>query len=163
MASVRWQPYRLGVVSVRAESLTMNITDLRQQAESGNVAAQAILGTCYLDGVDFEVNYHEAFRLLSAAADRGASRAVVNLARMHAEGLGTSKNLSEAIRLYKAAAKAGEFLAQLELGRIYSRGISVPADPDAARRWYSAAIAQEGRVDDCAELQEAKAYLAGAQ
>jgi len=34
-----------------------------------------------LEGIGVAVDYQEAFRLLSGAADRGASRAVANLAR----------------------------------------------------------------------------------
>jgi TPR repeat protein len=113
-----------------------------------------------LDGVDIAVDYKEAFRLLSIAADRGAPRAMANLARMYAEGLGLPKDLPQAVHLYEKAAKTGEFLAQIELGRIYSRGLGVAADPEAAIRWYSAAAAQEGRVEKCEELEEAKAYVA---
>ncbi len=69
----------------------MNILDLRQEAESGNVAAQSILGICYLDGVETQVDYALARRFLSAAAAKGASRAMVGLARIHAEGLGVPK------------------------------------------------------------------------
>ena len=79
----------------------MNIAELKREAESGSVVSQSVLGICYLYGRDVEVNHQEAFRLLSSAAERGASRAVVNLARMFAEGLGTPKNLPEAIRLYR--------------------------------------------------------------
>jgi TPR repeat protein len=136
----------------------MDITDLRKKAESGSCVAQSILGICYLDGVDVEVNYREAFRLLSAAAKQGASRAVINLARMYAEGLGIQKDMSEAVRLYKSVSGA-EFLALVALGRIYARGTEVPADSAEALRWYSAAAAWEGRVADCEEIKEAKAYV----
>jgi len=91
----------------------MNIPHLRQEVASGNCVAQAILGICYLDGIDTEVDYKEAFRLLSAAVVRGASRAVVNLARMYSEGLGIPQNVHEAIRLYEMAAAAGDSLARL--------------------------------------------------
>jgi uncharacterized protein len=149
----------------------MNLQDLRRRADSGSHVDQSVLGLCYLYGVDVEVDYKEAFRLLSLA---GTSRAVANLARMYAEGLGISKDLAEAIRLYKAVAKF-EFRAQLELGRIYSRGVGVPTDHDEALRWYSAAAARDD--DDCVEdpinaafvgsgtfeeVQEAKAYVANA-
>ena len=149
----------------------MDIQNLRKGADSGSCVDRAVLGICYLYGIDVEVDYKEAFRLLSSA---GTSRAVTNLAWMHEEGLGIPKNLPEAIRLYKAVAKF-EFRAQLELGRIYSRGIGVPADPDEALTWYSAAAARE--ADDCVddpvtgafvgsgtfdEIQEAKAYVASA-
>ncbi|MGZ4828201.1 MAG: tetratricopeptide repeat protein [Candidatus Angelobacter sp.] len=140
----------------------MDISDLRKKAGSGSVVAQSILGICYLDGTEVEVNYPEAFRFLSAAAEKGASRAIANLARMHAEGLGIPKNVPEAIHLFERAAKAGEFLAQIELARIYSRGVSVPVDRVAALRWYSAAVTQENKISDCEELQEAKAYVANA-
>jgi TPR repeat protein len=140
----------------------MNISDLRQKADSGSVVAQSVLGICYLDGTNVEVNYQEAFRLLSAAAEKGAPRAIANLARMHATGLGIPKNLPEAIRLFEKSAKAGEFLAQIELARIYSRGTDVPIDRGIALLWYSAAAIQEGRVGDCDELREAKAYVASA-
>ena len=137
----------------------MNIADLRKKAESGNVVAQTVLGICYLDGIDVAVDYKEAFRLLSAAADQGAPRALGNLARMHAEGLGVPKNVPKAVPLYESAAEAGEFLAQVALGRLYSRGEGIPADPVTALRWYSAAAAQEGRVADCEGLREAKGYV----
>ena len=143
------------------ENLTLNISDLREKADSGSAVAQTILGTCYLAGTDVEVDYEEAFRLLWAASGQGASRATVNLAHMYAEGLGIPKNQSEAIWLYEAAAKSGEFLAQIELARIFAGGTNVPADPSAARSWYSAAIAQADRLAGCEEeLREAKAYLA---
>jgi TPR repeat protein len=150
----------------------MNIQELRKQADSGSRVNQSVLGLCYLYGVDVQIDYQEAFRLLSLA---GTSRAVANLARMHAEGLGLPKNMAEAIRLYKAVGKS-EFRAQLELGRIYSRGLGVPTDTVEALRWYSAAAARED--DDCVddpitaafvgsgtseEIHEAKAYVASAK
>ena len=149
----------------------MNIQALRRGADSGSRVDQSVLGLCYLYGVDVEVDYREAFRLLSLA---GTSRAVANLARMYAEGLGISKDLAEAIRLYKAVGKS-EFRAQLELGRIYSNGIGVAPDPDEAVKWYSAGAARgdDDYVDDpinaafvgsgtFEEVQEAKAYVANA-
>jgi uncharacterized protein len=114
----------------------MNIRELREKAESGGCIAQTVLGICYLDGIGTEVDYREAFRLLSDAATQGAPRAIANLARMHADGLGIPQNNREAIRLYEVAADAGEFLAQIELGRIYSRGTCVPPNSATARRWY---------------------------
>jgi TPR repeat protein len=150
----------------------MNIPELQRAAESGSVVAQSMLGLCYLYGHGVEVDYKEALRLLSIAMDKGASRAIVNLAHMYAEGLGVPKDLPKAIRFYEAVAKA-EVRAQLELGRMYSRGVGVPANPEVALRWYSAAAARDDGVDDSAtaafvgaltfdEIKEAKAYVASA-
>jgi TPR repeat protein len=150
----------------------IDIQKLHEGTASGDGIAQAILGICYLHGFKVEVNYEEAFRLLSPLSQR--SRAVTNLARMYAEGLGIPKDVNEAIRLYKNSAKS-EFRAQLELGRIYSRGIGVPIDHKEALQWYSAAAMRDDNdyVDDpiiaalvgsgtSEEVQEAKAYVTNA-
>jgi len=147
----------------------MDIPDLRKAADSGNPAAQSMLGVCYLHGIEVDINYDEAFRLLSVAK---TSRGVVNLAWMYAEGLGVPKDMAQAIRLYKRVAKV-EFRAQLELGRIYSRGNEVPVDLQEALKWYSAAAArnENSYVGDAAtaafagsatqqEIQEAKDFVA---
>jgi uncharacterized protein len=150
----------------------LNIQKLRRGADSGSRVDQAVLGICYLYGVDVEVDYKEAFQLLSLPR---TPRATVNLARMYAEGLGIPQDTAEAIRLYKEAAAKDEFRAQLELGRIYSRGVGIPADRDEALKWYSAAAARKD--DDCVddpvtaafvgsgtleEIHEAKTYVANA-
>lgn len=137
----------------------MNIAELEQKADAGSVVAQSILGLCYLEGHETNVNYAEAFRWLSAASNNGASRATAGLARMYAHGLGITRDLPKAIDLYKRAAEAGEFLAQVELGRLYSRGEEVPLDDKAALKWYSMAAAQQSSVENCAELREAIAFM----
>jgi TPR repeat protein len=104
----------------------VNISDLRRKAKLGSAVAQSILGARYLKGI--EADHKEAFRLLSSAAQQGASRAKTNLAHVYAEGLGTEKSLPEAVGLYEAAAEAGEFLAQIALGRMYSGGAGVAAN-----------------------------------
>jgi len=71
------------------------------------------------------------------------------------ESLGIHRELS----LYESSAVKGEFLAQIELGRIFSGGIEVPRDQQTACKWYALAAEQEGRVEDCPELSEAKAYI----
>ncbi len=138
----------------------MDIDELRRRADAGNVASQSILGILYLEGRDTEANYAEALRLLSAAAAKGASRAMLNLARMHHEGIGTPADPMEASRWYEQAARRGEFLAQVALARMYAKGSPMKADPVQAAKWYRAAAAQEGKVEDGAELSEAKAYIA---
>jgi TPR repeat protein len=136
----------------------VNIRELQRKAESGSTSAQCILGICYLDGVDVDVDFERAFRLLSAAAAKGASRAILNLARMHACGLGIPADIPESIRLYESVGEA-EFLAAIQLGRIYSRGSGVTADKSKAVRWYRSAILQSGDIADSDELREAKSYL----
>lgn len=137
----------------------MKIFEMRQKAESGNVAAQTALGINYLHGINTEVNYEEAIRFLTRAADKGASRAIYNLARVYYVGMGVPRDLARALDLFEAAARAGELLAQIELGRIYSQGLGVLPDHQLAKKWYSAAASQEGSIGDCDKLREAKTFL----
>src|SRR5262249_55770649 len=140
----------------------MDISELRRKAASNSVVAQSILGICYLDGIEVEVNYQKAYRLLSATSDQGAPRATAHLARMYAARLGVSKDLFTAVRLFEKSAEAGEFLAQIELARIYAHGNGVPVDRNAAVRWYSLAVAQANKVGESDALSEAKTYIEGA-
>ena len=141
----------------------MNITDMRRKAEAGSCVAQSVLGACYLYGEEVDTDYKEAFRYLSAAAEQGASRAVLNLGRMHAKGLGVPQNVPEAIRLYEAvggpASSTDAFAARIELGRIFALGRGVSIDREAALKWYSAAI-DVAPDDDSEDLSEARAYVA---
>jgi uncharacterized protein len=146
--------------------MSLNISELRRGAEAGSCADQCVLGLCYLYGTEVEVNYQEALRWLSAAAEQGASRAVLNLGYMYAKGLGTTKNMPEAIRHFEAVARPADssdaFLARMELGRLFARGEGVPVDRKAALEWYSSAIAiapPEGFAD---EFQEARGFVASA-
>jgi len=141
----------------------MDIEELRRKAEIGSCVAQTILGISYLYGYDVEVDYKEAFRLLSAA---GTSRANLNLGIMHAKGLGIPQNIPEAIRLLEAVAKPPDstdaFAARIELGRLYSAGSGVSVDSANALRWFKAAIALASDDKDSEGLREAKSYVAQA-
>ncbi len=139
-----------------------NITEIRKRAEAGSCVAQSILGISYLHGIDVGVDYKEAFRFLSAAANQGASRPLLNLAHMYAKELGIPQDLPQAIRLLEAVARPGAssdaFAARIELGRIFSRSLGILADTDAAVQWYSAAVAV-APDEDCEEVREARAYI----
>jgi uncharacterized protein len=141
----------------------MDLLELRRKAKSGNCASQSILGCYYLYGGDgIAVDYEQALRFLSAAGDQGASRAIANLAYMYERGLGTPQDLTKAIQLYERVGNV-EFFAAVALGRIFCKGLGVPTSPERALQWYSVAAAFEGRVADCEELNEARAYVAKGQ
>jgi TPR repeat protein len=144
--------------------MPLNIEEIRQKAEAGSCANQCMLGICYLNGHDVELDYNEAFRWLSAAAAQGATRALLNLSYMHAQGLGIPRNLPEAARLLTAVATPSDssdaFAARIELGRIFSK--QIPVNADEALRWYSAAIALGSDDEDSEQLREARAYVANA-
>jgi TPR repeat protein len=137
----------------------MDMTDLRTSAESGSLPAQAILGISLLVGIDCAIDYAEAFRWLSIASTRGASRAMAHLGTMYERGLAVPADLERARELYEGAATRGEFLACVWLARLLAReGASAP-DQEGALRWYREALSQADRVQDSPELEEARTYV----
>ena len=136
---------------------------MRRKADDGSCVSQCMLGLCYLYGIDVEINYGEAFRFLSAAADQHSSRAVLNLARMYAQGMGMQQDVPKAIMHFEAVARPSDssdaFPARIELGRIFSRGLGVPVDKGVALKWYSSALEIAVEGDDPEEMQEAREYI----
>ncbi|HET8706866.1 MAG TPA: hypothetical protein VFM46_11255, partial [Pseudomonadales bacterium] len=113
-------------------------------------------GMCYLDGVDVEENYPEAFRWLSIAADKGSPRAISNLGVCYLEGWGTERDQAKAIALFLQAAKKGEFMPKILLARIYADEQNV----ESAMFWYQEALGDREHVDADEEIAEAVEYLA---
>lgn len=136
-----------------------DIRDIRKKGEAGSVVAQTVLGVSYLHGINVEADYEEAFQWLTEAS------AKVHLGRwltwhMYERGLATAVDIEEAARLYERGALAGEFLGCVFLARIFASGARRVIDQSAALRWYRRAADQRNQVANCAELQEAAAYIA---
>lgn len=133
----------------------IDISKIRQAAERGIASAQLQLGLALLDGRDVPADPVEAFHWLSAAAEQGAPRAIVRLARMHLRGVGTAENKELAVTLLEQAAAGGEFMACIELARMRV----TTGDVRGAKRWYEAALAQKERVEAPSEIEEAREFL----
>lgn len=140
--------------------LNLDIARIRQDAEAGSCVSQCQIGLCYLYGLNVEVNYPEAFRFLSAAAEQGASRAILNLGRMYAQGFAVEQNASEAMRRFENVAwnTVDAFPARIEMGRLYARGLGVPVDKDKALHWYSLAL-EVAEGEDEEDVNEARVYM----
>jgi uncharacterized protein len=136
--------------------MPLDFETLKHRATDGNPAAMTILGICYLNGIEIGQDFKEALTYLSRAASLGVPRAMAYLSRMYSHGLGVDADLNVASRLAESAAQAGEFLAQVEFARICLRR----NDRDSALQWFQAAAAQAENLEDCEELQEARAYIA---
>jgi len=128
-------------------------------ADPGNVVSQGFLGIMYLHGDDgVPQNYGEAFRLLTKAADQGASRPCVWLGTMYEGGMGIPVDLERARRLYQRGAERGELFGCVFLARLLASGRLGSVDQSGALRWYRAALSLSG-VAHCVELDEARAYV----
>jgi TPR repeat protein len=71
-----------------------------------------------------------------AAAERGDSKAMLELGVLYANGVGGSRNYAEALRWYRLAAAKGERRAMHNIGYMHENGLGVPASHDEAIRWY---------------------------
>jgi TPR repeat protein len=140
-----------------------DIYEMHRKAKTDSCVAQTFLGLNYLYGDDIEVNYEEAFKLLSAAAKQGGSRATIGLASMYAKGLGIPGDVNEAIRLLESVAAPANgpdaSAARIQLARLYSQGLGIRVDIEKAIRWYESALAIATGKEDPRDLQEAKTYL----
>jgi TPR repeat protein len=144
--------------------MALNINDVRREAVAGSCVAQGVLGTCLLYGIEVELDYAEAFRWLSAAAEQHASRPTLHLAYMHQQGLGIPVNPQQAIKLFTAVATPSDstdaFAARIELGRTFAKGLGVPVDEGEAEKWYLAALAVAEEDDEPEKIEEAKGFVA---
>jgi uncharacterized protein len=143
--------------------MALNINDMRRKAEAGSCVAQGVLGTCLLYGIEVEIDYAEAFKWLSAAAEQRASRPTLHLAYMHQQGLGIPVNPKQAIKLFTAVATPSDstdaFAARIELGRVFATGLGVPVDEGEAEKWYLAALAVAAEDDEVEKVEEARGFV----
>ena len=80
------------------------LADLRATAETGDAAAQFILGGMYVTGVGVPQDAAEAAAWYRRAAEQGHTRAQYNLGGMYAEGLSVPPDAVEALMWLTIAA-----------------------------------------------------------
>jgi TPR repeat protein len=88
-------------------------------------------------------DYVSAMAELHPLAEKGDSRAQVELGRMFARGRGTSPDDVEAVRWYRKAAEANDPIGQYLLGYMYAKGRGVDLDNSTAVFWYRRAAEQD--------------------
>jgi TPR repeat protein len=112
--------------------------ELQEQAEKGDVGAQAKLARSFWD----EGNYDEAKKWYLKAAEQNDASAQHGLGVMYVFGQGVEQNYTEAIKWFGLAAAQGDAESQFSLGMRYSRGDSVPQDFAEAIKWFNLSASQ---------------------
>ena len=113
-----------------------------QAAGRGEPVAQYLLGTLYQKGPQrpgITADPPRAFKLFTAAAEKGNIKAMHNLAIAYAEGLGTEKDEAKAAHWFQRAAERGYVDSAFDLAVLYERGLGVKQSLNDALRWYSIA------------------------
>lgn len=115
---------------------------LRIDATNGDPAAQHLLASKYLLGVDREIDPALAAVWFKKAAQQGNADAQYALGVLYLNGgRGVPKNLSAARGWFVLAAKQGSAGALQRLGEIYDQGQGVERDPVRAKRYFDMSAA----------------------
>lgn len=89
-----------------------------------------------LDGVNTEVNYTKARKILSQLASQGYAPAMRTWGTIYNNGLGVIVNKEKAFKAYYKAAKYGDAKSMTNLGLMYQNGDYVTIDFKKAMVWY---------------------------
>lgn len=121
---------------------SIDIQVLKQDAQRGDVNAQARLGALYYLGEGVAQSYPEAVKWYRKAAKQGHASAQFLLGSCYYYGEGVMKSYSEAVKWYRKAAEQGNADAQYALGGCYYHGEGVAQSYSEAVRWYRKAAEQ---------------------
>lgn len=141
-------PYPSGVSSgtlcstlsneTRVGGVTLTLQRLQEQALTGDVRAQACLGSWFA----YWGSYRRSYGWFLVAAYGGNPFAEFNLGVLYDKGWGAKRDEKQAARWYGKAARQGLANAQFNLASLYEHGLGVAHDPKKAARWYRAAAEQ---------------------
>lgn len=135
-------------------TLAADITQLTEQAKSGDTDAQYYLGKLYYGGEEVEQNYAKAFYWIKKSAlgdidDKESSFNIDNaagdadaqfmLGKMYASGEGVDGNYDLATQWLVKAASSGSTDKQYDLAELYISGQLIPQDITQGFYWHSRA------------------------
>lgn len=138
---------------------TMNLQETIAEARAGSTVSQSILGISYLHGNDVDQDYTEAFRWLTLAAEKGASRSLYHLGLMYEQGLYGPIDLEQAFDCFHRAAMREEVSAYIHVARMLRHGSGTVADQNAARQWYVRILDEVKRGWTFEYAEEARAFV----
>lgn len=111
-------------------------TKLVELAESGNAAAQNLLGYCYLEGDGVKKDEKKAFYWLNKAAEQNNLKALNSIGSCYENGNGVEKDEFQAYSFYKKAALRGMPNAFVNVAQCYLNGVGTNRDLLKARAWF---------------------------
>ena len=115
--------YEKGLQEYQSGAFKAALEEWVPLAEQGNAAAQAAIGTMYINGEGVSKNMKVAVKWYTLAAAQGNARGQNNLAVMYQFGKGVKKNDKTAVKWYTLAAEQGDEGAQSSLELLLSNSI----------------------------------------
>lgn len=136
----------VGAMGISAQSndnkSPRSIETLKQQAASGNAAAQYDLGISYHNGDGVPQDDAQAASWFRKAADQGNALAQYNLGLLYEDGSGVPQDFGQAVIWYRKAGDQHQANAEYSLGLAYFLGRGVPKDYAQAASLYHDAAEQ---------------------
>ncbi len=129
--------------------------------DMGNLDASVSLSYLHWDGVGGPVDYPEARRLLTHAAEQNDLGAINDLGVMLQQGLGGVIDIAGAAHLYQRAAEGGHTLGAQNLAYILTDTTKSPVDPVEGVAWCHFSAEREENPQTRAEYRENCIDLAG--
>jgi TPR repeat protein len=118
---------------------------LLAKANSGDAAAQVVVGDSYAAGKGVARDYKQAAEWYRKAAEKGDIGGEIHLAALYRDGgKGFPRDMAQAAEWYRKAAEQGDVGAQGTLGTLYSMGQGVEQNYVEAYYWLDLAAAVKG-------------------
>jgi TPR repeat protein len=143
----------------------MNIKQIIEKAEAGDMLSQSTLGTMYYQGDGVSIDYEKAFYWVKKSAAQEHINAMYNLGYMYWSGDGTSQDYEKAFYWFSKAAEQGFYAALNYLGVMYRDGDGVDEDFEEAYIYFAIAanalsLSPNGGLPD-AQCNLALMYIEG--
>lgn len=122
-----------------------SFSELKQQAESGDIKSQMKIALSYYHGDGVRQNFEESHKWFLKAAEQGNAIAQYMVALCYRDGVGVQKDYANAAKWALKAAEQGDADAQLQLCIFYARGQGVKKDRVKAFKW-SLKSAEQGNA-----------------
>jgi len=130
----------------------------RKIAKQGNVVAQQLLGSLYMNGQGVEIDIDKAIYWFQKAANQDEAIAQYYLGMLYLHGNGIERDISKAINWLHKSAEQEDTLAQYQLGNMYLKGTGVEKKYFMAVHWFRKAAEHR---EAAAQLQLGNMYTQG--
>ena len=124
------------VAQQKSADQTVDLEQLRAEAERGNALAQLKLARIYQAGTGVSRDNALAAMWYRRAAEQGNSDAQDSLGQKYLVGEGLKRNLAEALEWFHKSARQGNPSAMYHLGASYYNGDGVEVDDAQAYAWF---------------------------
>ena len=130
----------------------LNLEELENLANSGDVGAIFEVGKIYFEGNGVETNYGKAKYYLEVASERGSQKANYYLGKMYYNGLGVATDYGKAKYYFEKSSNANNVFSTYYLGKIYYWGDGVEKNVEKATECKNTILSKPLYTNQNAEL-----------